>query len=92
MATITLENVPDDLLEKIEAVAEASGRSTSEEILLRLRQSLAPDVAQVVRRGSRAARVPKAQLLASIRRFRESVGAISFTLAEIDQAKRTGRP
>ncbi len=80
MATITLKNVPDELLQKIRSSAAANRRSMNSEILLCLESSyptktLAPE-----------------EIIERARRVRDQVKGPAATTQEIESAIAQGRP
>lgn len=81
MATLTLRNVPDELIESLERAARESGRSLSQEALARLERSL-------------AIRCPTAEeKVRQIRRAQERVGDLApLSEALLARAKSRGRP
>ena len=79
MANITVKNIPDDLYERLRSAAKSNRRSINNEIITRLEQSLA------------VRRVPDAGLLRRIDRFHATFGTESFSVNELDQARREGR-
>jgi len=81
MATLTLKNVPDELLAGLKREARESRRSLNQEALARLEQSL-------------AVRWPSAEeKVAQIRRAREQFGDLEpLSDAFLARAKGRGRP
>lgn len=81
MATLTLRNVPDELIEALERAARECGRSLDQEALARLERSLAirwPTAEEKVRQ---------------IRRAQERFGDLApLGDAFLARAKRRGRP
>jgi plasmid stability protein len=82
MPKLDLPNVPDRIYSTLQARAASHGRSVEEEALECLDAALRPpgesrDVEAV---------------LDELRRFRESLGDIYLTEAELQCAKREGRP
>ena len=80
MATLTLKNIPDDLYDRLKRVATLQRRSINSQIIVCIEQA--------VRGGRRST----PELLSQIRTLRQSLPDSLFTLDEIDQAKRQGRP
>jgi hypothetical protein len=77
--TITLENVPDLLYERIRRSAQSNRRSINCEILVRLEVALLP------------VRHDPAGEVARARAIRESLGPRKSTAREVDRFKREGR-
>lgn len=80
MATLTLHNVPDDLVARLKARAKRHRRSLNDEAIVCLEAGLG------------CTGPPDEEKLASIRALRERLRPHSFDPAEIDAAKREGRP
>jgi plasmid stability protein len=80
MATLTVKNIPDDLLELLRGAASAHRRSLNSEILITLERALAP-----------RPRDPE-ELLAQVRDLRRRAHHEPLTLAALDAARREGRP
>jgi plasmid stability protein len=80
MATITVKNIPDELYARLKAVAASNRRSINGEIIRRIERSLTPR------------RAPTEQLLARIGRLHDSFEDRAFTLEQIEEARREGRP
>lgn len=80
MATLTIRNVPDDLYERLKALAKRNRRSLNQEAIQRLALSTT-DV--------REATDDKNQRLAS---FRASLPKLTHSSEDIDRWKREGRP
>lgn len=78
--TLTLKNIPDAVYERLKASADAHRRSLNSEAIVCLESVLLPS------------RVDAAERLARARALRESLGAQRFSVSDIDQAKRAGRP
>ena len=82
MATLTLDDIPQELVEQLEKDARRNRRSVAQEILTRLTAS-----------PLRPRRRIDEETLESLRRFRESLSYMEPLTDElIDQAKREGRP
>ncbi len=81
MASVTLENIPDDLLQRLKRSAEQSGRSLSSEAILRLERALAAESA-----GGAAARLER------IREVRRKASGVYLTDADLRAARDEGRP
>ena len=77
---ITVKGIPDEVYRRLKAAAEANHRSVNSEIINRIEHSLI------------AKRVPAADLLARVRRLHESFEGHTFELAELEEARREGRP
>jgi len=79
MATITVKNIPDDLYDRLKLEAEENRRSINSEIIQRIERSL------------RSTRIPAEQVLARVKRLRDSFGDQEFTVEQLDSARREGR-
>lgn len=79
-ATITLKNIPDELYERLKAVAEIHHRSLNMEVIACLEQTLMPR------------RVDANERLARARQLRAGLEGQSFPPREIDEAIDEGRP
>jgi antitoxin FitA len=79
--TLTLKNVPDELVERLKAAAAQNRRSLNREAILVLETALSPGRVSMPERLGRA-RALRAALPARAR----------FSAAGIDAAKRAGRP
>jgi antitoxin FitA len=77
---ITVKGIPDEVYQRLKAAAEANHRSVNSEIITRIEQSLMPR------------RVPTAEVLARVRRLHTSFEGRKFELAELEEARREGRP
>ena len=81
MATLTLKNVPEDLVEQLKDEAKKNRRSLNQEAIFRLERSL----------GLRKRSGPEA--VADLRRLHKRLGSRPIlTHAQIGRAKREGRP
>lgn len=80
MASVTLENIPDDLLQRLKQSAEQSGRSLSSEAILRLERGLAAEPAAAAARLKR------------IREVRRKASGVYLTDADLRAARDEGRP
>ncbi|MEO8586422.1 MAG: hypothetical protein ABI584_09705 [Acidobacteriota bacterium] len=81
MATLTLKNVPLDLVDQLKDEAKQNRRSLNQEALSRLELSV------------RLRRRSAAETVAALRRFHKTLGSRPIlTDAFIDRAKREGRP
>lgn len=79
MAIITLHNVPESLLAELRERAARHGKSVEDEVLAYL--------------GTRVNEQRNAdRVLTDLRQFRASLGDLYVTEAELQQAKREGRP
>ena len=76
--TLTVENLPDAVFDKLERSAQANGRSVDSEALDWLKKVAGPNPEQ------------KAEVLARIRARRATLGIV-MTSEQIDQFKREGR-
>ena len=79
MATMTIRNMPEELLERLKTVAKEHRRSLNQQVLVWLEECVEP---------SEEERDVEAELreISKLRR-----GAGSMTTAKIDAAKRVGR-
>jgi len=80
MATITVKGIPDELYERLKAVARTNHRSVNGEIISRIERSLMPR------------RVGARQLVERARRLHNSFEGRTLDLELIDKARREGRP
>ncbi|NJD18520.1 MAG: Arc family DNA-binding protein [Gemmatimonadetes bacterium] len=80
MATMTIKKLPDDLYERLRASAERHRRSMNAEAIVCLQ------------RGLGVAAVDPEDLLAGLRSVRERARDLYVTDAELDAARRRGRP
>jgi len=80
MATLTLRNVPDDLVARLKERAKRHRRSLNNQAIVCLEAGLGDDPLSVE------------QQLGEIRALRDSLAQHSFDPAEIDAFKREGRP
>ena len=77
--TLTLKNIPDDIYERLKASAEDNRRSLNSEAITCIERALMP-----VRRSP-------TERIARARELREALST-RFRCADIDAAKREGRP
>ena len=80
MATMTLKKLPDDLYARLKASAERHRRSLNAEAIVCLQ------------RGLGVAAVDTEDLLVGLRSVRERARGLYVTDADLDAAKREGRP
>lgn len=81
MATLTLKNVPEGVVERLKDEAKQNRRSLNQEALSRLEASL------LLRRRSAE------ETVADLRRLHRRLAYVKpLTDADIDRAKRQGRP
>lgn len=80
MATMAIKKPPDDLYERLKASASRHRRSINAEAILCLERALG------------AAPVDPEALLAGLRSVRERAGRLYVRDAELDTARRRGRP
>jgi plasmid stability protein len=78
--TLTLKNIPDDIYERLKASAEANRRSLSSEAIVCLEAVLFPS------------RVDPAVRIARARALRASLPTVKFSVRDIDELERAGRP
>lgn len=79
MPSITVKNIPEGLYNRLKAAAQQNRRSLNGEIISRIEESLAPR------------RVRTEGLLTRIRELHERYDGPVLSLAQIDEARRTGR-
>jgi plasmid stability protein len=81
MATLTLKNVPEELVEQLKDEAKQNRRSLNQEALSRLESSVA------LRKRSAE------ETIGALRRLHEKLSYMRpLTAAFVDRAKRQGRP
>jgi plasmid stability protein len=80
MATLTVKNIPDDLLDLLRGAAAAHRRSLNSEVLVYLERALAPRVRSAD------------ELLARARDLRQRVQHAPLSLEALDAARKEGRP
>ncbi len=81
MATLTLKNVPENLVDRLKGEAKENRRSLNQEAVSRLELSV------MLRKRS------SAEIIAALRRLHKKLGSRPIlTDAFIDRAKREGRP
>ncbi|MDP2955839.1 MAG: hypothetical protein Q8N53_05415 [Longimicrobiales bacterium] len=80
MATMTIKKLPDGLYARLKASAERHRRSINAEAIVCLQQGLG------------VAAVDPEDLLARLRKVRERARDLYVTDADLDAAKREGRP
>lgn len=80
MASLTVKNIPDDLYEHLKHAASTHHRSINSELIVCLEKVLLPT------------RLSAEERLNSARMLRESVNSTLIDTAEINEAKRVGRP
>jgi plasmid stability protein len=78
--TLTLKNIPDEVYARLKASAEAHRRSLNSEAIVCLESVLLPG------------RVSATERLARARALRADLGAQRFSVRDIDEFKREGRP
>lgn len=78
--TITIENIPDAVYDRLKHSAEAHRRSMSSEAIACLEAVLLP------------VRVPPAERLARARELRAALPEGKFRARDVDELKREGRP
>ena len=78
--TLTLKNIPDEVYDRLKASADAHRRSLNSEAIVCLETVLLPS------------RLEPAERLARARELRAGLGKARFRAADIDRAKREGRP
>jgi plasmid stability protein len=78
--TLTLKNIPEDVYQRLKRSAETHRRSLNSEAIVCLEAVLAPH------------RLPPSERLARARALREQLAPADFKTADIDAAKRQGRP
>lgn len=80
MPNLTVKKIPQDLYERLKRSAEENRRSLNSEILVCMERAL----------GTRTG--DPEELLARVRAVRRTAGALPLTDAEVNAAKREGRP
>lgn len=80
MANITLKNIPDALYEHLKAAANVNRRSLNSEIL------------HCLERAHGARRVDVSERIAVARALREKTAHYRMDDAELDEARKNGRP
>lgn len=80
MPTFTVKGIPDELYRRLKASAEANHRSVNSEIISRIETGLMPR------------RVTAQELLERLRRLDETLRGRELKLADLDRARREGRP
>lgn len=78
--TLTLKNIPDDVYERLKALAQAHRRSLNSEAIVCLETVLLPG------------KMPPVERLARARALRASLPQGKFHAKDIDALKREGRP
>lgn len=78
---ITLENVPDELYEKLKDAASLSGRNIGSEAVIRLETAM-----------TSAKRLSEAEILAKVDAIHLMLADRYFDPDDIDRMKREGRP
>ena len=92
MPTLTITNIPEELMEKMERRASVNGHAVEVEALFWLQSAenrrVVPNMPHITRK-----RTPEeeAELDRKIRRFRESIPMIHTNDDEINRYKREGR-
>lgn len=80
MPTFTVKGIPEELYRRLRAAAEANHRSVNSEIISRIETSLMPR------------RVAAQELLDRVRRLQDTFAGREIELADLNQARRAGRP
>ncbi len=80
MATITVKNVPDDLYDKLKALAKEHRRSINNEVIMIIESHLEPRERSME------------EMLAHARGIRELTTGYKISDEQIDEFKRQGRP
>ncbi len=78
-ATLTLKNVPDDVVERLKLAAQANRRSMNSQAIVCLEAALMP------------VKMAPSDRLARARELRASLSRAKFAAPEIDKLKRAGR-
>lgn len=86
MPALTIHNIPEDLMEKMQSHASVNGRSVEDEALIRL-QSAGSGMAVPRKRTPEEA----AKLLARFDRVREGMTTIPAHIAELSRCNPEGR-
>lgn len=80
MATMTIKNVPDDLYEALKKSAAANRRSLNSQAILCLERAV------------QSKPIDMRRLVSRVRARRAKLDGVFVTDADIDEAKRKGRP
>ena len=80
MATITVKNVPDDVYEKLKAMAKEHRRSINNEVIVLIEDHV----------GKR--RLSTEEMLAQAREVRKLTAGVTITDEELDEWINSGRP
>ena len=80
MPTMTIENVPGDLYEKLKKSAQEHGRSTNNEVIFRLKRAL------------RGGRIDPEAFLAKVQTLDKQISVPPLTDEILRAAKEEGRP
>ena len=83
MATLTIHNIPDDLLKKLERSACENKRTVDEEAVIWLSSIEAPEPPE---------KPPAKQIIKELREFRKQTSNIYLTDETLNRAKCAGRP
>ncbi len=81
MASVTLGNMPDDLLRRLKQSADRNGRSLANEAIVCLERGIAPESPHET-----------AIRLAEIREIRSELVGVYLTEGELRKARDEGRP
>ena len=76
---LTLKGLPDEVVERLKASAQANHRSLNSEIIARLEAQVAPT------------RTSALETLSAIRKVRSRLSKAAFSHADVDRIKREGR-
>ena len=79
MATITVKNIPNDIYERLKAVAEANRRSINSEIIICIENAV------------RSRRIETEAMLTNARKMRQLTAQYPISEEEFNQAKAKGR-
>jgi plasmid stability protein len=80
MPSITVKNIPDEVYSRLRAAAETNRRSINMEIIARIEESLI------------SKRLPARNVIARIRQLHARLGDRKFSLEQLEEARREGRP
>lgn len=80
MVSVTIKNIPDELYEQLKMSASAHHRSINSELIVCLERVLLPT------------KVSTKDRLATAKALRVRVNASRINVAELNEAKRVGRP
>ena len=80
MTSITVKNIPDEVYTRLKAAAQTNRRSINKEIIARIEESLVSH------------RLPAHDVISRTRRLHARFGDRTFSVEQLDDARREGRP